>query len=191
MGRDKALLELGGTPLVALAVEKLRAVCDSVWILSGRPELAAFGPLMEDLHPGCGPLGGMEAALAHAATDWSLFLAVDMPFVPVEFLSEWVRRVLPPATARVALFTVDGVPQPTLCMVHREVRPFVERAVAAGAYKVWPVLEGAARALAASAGVKTEEVLLRREIEDNGLFANLNTPEEFAKAERCLESLDI
>ena len=37
MGRDKALLELGGKPLVALhAVTKLQRVCSDVRILSGQ-----------------------------------------------------------------------------------------------------------------------------------------------------------
>ena len=186
MGQDKALLELGGRPLVALATEKLRAVCASVAILSGREELASFGTLVPDVHPGCGPIGGMEAGLLHSSTAWSLFLAVDMPFVPVEFLAEWVRRVVLLEKGRVSLFTVDGVKQPAMCMVHREVAPFVQAAAVAAEYKMLPVLEAAARNLARKAGLAPEEVLLERSIEAPGLFANLNTPEEFADALRRL-----
>ncbi|XWK49511.1 NTP transferase domain-containing protein [Tunturiibacter empetritectus] len=58
MGRDKALLELAGKPLVRHAVTKLRRVCMDVRILSGNPELAAYAPIVADLHPGCGPMGG-------------------------------------------------------------------------------------------------------------------------------------
>ena len=66
MGRDKALLELAGKPLVRHAVTKLRRVCADVQILSSDPELEAFAPLVRDMHPGCGPMGGMEAALGHS-----------------------------------------------------------------------------------------------------------------------------
>ncbi len=183
MGRDKALLELDGKPLLQRAVEKLRTVCVSTFILSSREELAVFGPLVRDLHPGCGPLGGMEAALLHTQTAWSLFLAVDMPFVPVAFLAEWVRRVLLNPHGRVSLFTVDMIPQPTMCMVHREAAPFIQRAVEAKQYRVLTVLEEAARDLAARSGTPLGEVLLERAIGGQGYFANLNTPEDFASAE--------
>ncbi len=184
MGRDKALLELGGRPLVALAVEKLRAVCAEVRILSSRPELAEFAPLVPDVHPGCGPLGGIEAALLDATCAWRLFLPVDMPFVRAEFLEEWRRQVLLVKSGRVALFTVGERPQPTLCLLHREVTPFVQQAVERGEFKLYPVLAGAARSLAAAREISFEEVLLTGTVPDGGMFANVNTPDEFAEAER-------
>src|ERR1700730_11691463 len=90
MGRDKALLELAGKPLVLHAVVKLRRVCRDVHILSNRPQLEAYAPLVRDLHEGCGPLGGIEAALEHSQHDWNLFMPVDMPFLPSSFLFGWV-----------------------------------------------------------------------------------------------------
>ena len=127
MGQDKALMELAGKPLVAHAVKKLRRVCMDVRVLGANPEFAAYAPIVPDLHPGCGPLGGMEAALAHSIFDWNLFMPVDMPFLPSAFLNYWVRQTL---TRRrgghgLAMFTVDGVPQPTLALVHRDIMPFV------------------------------------------------------------------
>ncbi len=186
MGRDKALLELNGRPLIELAVEKLRSVCASTFILSGRKELARYAPLVSDLHPGCGPLGGMEAALLHTQTDWNLFLAVDMPFVPAAFLSEWVRGVLSLPKVRISLFTVDMVPQPTLCLVHRGVTPFVQEAIQSHRYRVLTVLEEAARRLAAHSVDLLSDVLLERVLGAQGFFANINTLEEFALAEAQL-----
>ena len=51
----------------------------------------------------------MEAALAHTACDWVLILPVDMPFLPTALLEMWMRGVVARPTARVALFTVEGV----------------------------------------------------------------------------------
>ena len=104
-----------------------------------------------------------------------------------------------------ALFTVDGRPQPALCLLHREVAPFVSEAVTRGEFKLFPVLEEAAKELAVRQGVGLDEVLLnlpwsgdQRFSMDDGVgwtpteaqrearhlwFANLNTPEEFAAAE--------
>jgi molybdopterin-guanine dinucleotide biosynthesis protein A len=82
MGTVKALLQLGGKPLIEHAVTKLRRICADVHILSSNSELAPYAPLVRDIHPNCGPLGGIEAALLHSPYDWNLFLAVDMPFYP-------------------------------------------------------------------------------------------------------------
>ena len=213
MGQDKALLELAGKPLVLRAVEKLRQVCAEVSILGNRDELEAYAPLVRDLHEGCGPLGGIEAALAHSTKAWNLFMAVDMPFLPVGFLDVWVRSVLEKGRARVALFTVDGRPQPALCLVHKEVAPFVTGAMQRGEFKLFPVLMEAATQLAGRFGVELNEVLLNfpRSGEfaafDGGLkgwvptevqrgashlwFANLNTPEEFAAVEAFAGVLDV
>ena len=215
MGRDKALLELAGKPLVFHAVSKLRRVCEDVHISSGRPELEAFAPLVPDLHGECGPMSGLEAALEHSRHEWNLFMPVDMPFLPAAFLEDWVREVIDERDMRVAMFTVDGVPQPLFCLLHEEVAPFVREAMGRGQYKVFPVLEAAGNELAARRGVSPGRAFLNRPWEEtaesfikageNGAlpsltegqraarhlwFANLNTPEEFAEAERHLDALD-
>ena len=201
MGQDKALLELAGKPLVLRAVEKLQQVCGEVSILGNREELEVYAPLVRDLHEGCGPLGGIEAALAHSTKAWHLLMAVDMPFLPVGFLDAWVRCVMAKKDARVALFTVDGRPQPALCLVHQEIAPFVKGAVQRGEFKLFPVLVEAATQLAGGLGVDLQEALLdfawnrdlaafdgwvsteaQRETAQLW-FANLNTPEEFGVAE--------
>lgn len=205
MGQDKALLELAGKPLVLRAAEKLRRVCADVFILGNRPELEAYAPLIRDLHEGCGPLGGIEAALSHSARAWNLFMAVDMPFLPAWFLLAWVRRVMGQEKARVAMFTVDGRPQPALCLLHKEVAPFVVEAIGRGEFKLLPVLVEAAKELAARNGVSLSDVLLNlpwgediADFDDDAgwtptaaqqdarhlWFANLNTPEEFRAADK-------
>jgi molybdopterin-guanine dinucleotide biosynthesis protein A len=221
MGRDKALMELGGKPLLAHAVKKLRRVCMNVRVLGVNPEFAAYAPIVPDMHPDCGPLGGMEAALMQSVFAWNMFVPVDMPFLPSAFLHNWVHRMLAreKTGARLAMFTVDGTPQPTLALVHRDVAPFVTGAIGRGEFKLYPVLERAGKELAARQGVwlgmvfhnlpwndqstfraeanlygpGQEEWLETTEAQQMAKhlwFANLNTPEEFAEAERHLDALD-
>ncbi|XWK67303.1 hypothetical protein RBB80_28185 [Tunturiibacter gelidiferens] len=165
--------------------------------------------------------GGMEAALAHSVFAWNLFLPVDMPFLPTAFLHHWVRRTLieEKRGARLVMFTVDGLAQPTLAMIHRDVGPFVTSAVERGELKLYPVLERAGRELAAQHGVVLrmtfrnlpwndqstfratpnlhgrgrEDWMVTTESQQSAKhlwFANLNTPEEFAEAERYVDALD-
>lgn len=220
MGRDKALLELGGGPLVQHAVTKLRRICKEVHILSNNPGLDAYAPLVPDLHESCGPLGGIEAGLEHSRYYWNLFTPVDMPFLPSAFLRYWISKMVlahRPMT-RISMFIVDGLPQPTLCLLNREIVPFVSAAVEEGRYKLFPALEEAGRRLAARDGVLPETVffsipwnemsrfstnasslesdktwwnLTEQQQAAKGLwFTNLNTPEEFAEAQRHVDALD-
>jgi molybdopterin-guanine dinucleotide biosynthesis protein A len=232
MGRDKAFLDLAGKPLIFHAVVKLRRVCIDVNVLGSNPAFDAYAPLIKDLHPDCGPMGGMEAALLHSRYDWNLFLPVDVPFLPTAYLSGWVmhavhhadgaiRRLhhgfeMPGVHALVWMFTVDGVPQPTVALVHREVRPFLTEALERGEYKLFPVLEKACREISVSNGLLPGVGMVAipywrqffsrpgpqqmgedwwytteaQERHSGSWFANLNTPEEFAEAERHLDALD-
>jgi molybdopterin-guanine dinucleotide biosynthesis protein A len=219
MGTDKVLLQLGGKPLIEHAVNKLRRVCVDVHILSGNPVLAPFGPLIPDLHPGCGPIGGVEAALAHSRYEWNLFLPVDVPFLPTAFLDHWVRGIVNRRAmrTRVALFSVFGVPQPTLLLIHRDAAPHIVRAVADGEFKMFPMLQKVAHALALPDALPQEQVPYMLPIDENLQFngrqafelgpawqvltnaqraaqllwfANLNTPEDFALAAARWDALD-
>jgi molybdopterin-guanine dinucleotide biosynthesis protein A len=92
MGADKALLYYAGRLLIERAVELLKAVSLEPHIVGERPDLAAYAPVIEDLHPGCGPLGGIEAALASTTSEWNLFLPVDLPLLPSAFVRYLVER---------------------------------------------------------------------------------------------------
>ncbi len=186
MGQEKALLTLAGRPLVAHAVTKLDQLCVKVSILSSNPELAAYAPLVADVHPGCGPMSGIEAALLSAGQAWSLILPVDLPFPPAAFLESWIVAVLA-TTARLALFVVGGRPQPTLLLIHRDLRPYLTEALDAGRFRLYPELAAAAQAL----GLDT---IHRTEIDAGDpsarYFANLNTLEEFQAAEQQVDLLE-
>lgn len=204
MGRDKALIELGGKPLIEHAVKRLRRVCAEVHILAGaageHDGLAQYAPLVHDLHPACGPVGGFEAALVHSSRDWNLFLPVDMPFLPTALLNDWVRATLGEESggARIAILTADGVPQGALALLHREVLPYVADAIEGRRLKVFSVLEEAGSELAAKqrklVGTVFRNGFLPREgrvgATEDLWFVNVNTPEDLAEAETHADALE-
>ena len=89
-GSDKALAELDGRSLIALAVEALGAQCDHV-IVVGR--VVAPVPTVPDWpRPGMGPLGGLAGALRHALAEGYhqvLTCGVDAAALPGD-LAEWL-----------------------------------------------------------------------------------------------------
>jgi len=216
MGSDKALLELAGKPLVLHAVTKLQRLCAEVSVLSSNPELARFGPLVRDLHEGCGPLGGIEAALRSSKYDWNLILPVDLPFLPTFHLDDWLWSVLhePIRDIKLSMLSVDATPHPALLIIHRELAPYVTVSLERGELKLLPALRAASEGIAAKLKTKRKKVFVEMQWDDpyapaakgrteawrsatdaqrkncSLWFANLNTPEEFAEAKQHVDALD-
>ena len=143
MGRDKALLEWGGSPLIERAVQSLRSVSSTVRIVGDREDLAHFAPVVTDTFPGAGPLGGIHAALAASAHDWNVFLPVDLPLLPAGFLTWMLERVA--LTEAVATFPiVAGLPQPLCAVYHRTMEPALREELTAGRFRTIEGVQSAA-----------------------------------------------
>jgi molybdopterin-guanine dinucleotide biosynthesis protein A len=176
MGRDKALLTLGGEPLVVRGLHKLGEVCAEVAIAGGTENLARFGRVILDKSVGCGPLGGIVLALEESSFEWNLFLPVDAPFVPVSALKQLVA-VAGGFDGVCVMSRTQGLMQPLCAMYSKRALGVLEQELAAGRWKVTKAIEAAG------------EVRFV-DFEDADWFANLNTPEEFAEAEKHLGVLD-
>jgi molybdopterin-guanine dinucleotide biosynthesis protein A len=218
MGQDKAMLLLDGRPLVEHAVVKLKRLCAKVSILANTRALESYARIVPDNVSGYGPLGGIEAALRDSEFAWNLILPVDMPFLPTQLLDDWIWTVLHPGgwskrkECRIAMLNVNDQPYPTLLLVHRDVAPYFLYDLRHGHSRVRQSLESAAKAIAAERRVKSEEVFVEmqwdevrspkernaEEIWKNlprraagfNWFVNLNTPNEFAEAQRYASELD-
>ena len=88
MGRDKALIDYQGRPIIAHVIETLRALTDDVAVISNRSDLySPFGArVVPDYDPPCGPLGGLAAGLRALNTELAIVVACDMPFLNVNLL---------------------------------------------------------------------------------------------------------
>jgi len=114
MGRDKALLRLGGRTMI----EHIRATAKRTgWRVR---------VIRRDLWPRCGPLGGIYTGLVTAQSDAVLFLACDMPFVEAGLL----HRLFEVSRSRSAVFTRTGtgvgfpflIPQQNLSLITKQLR---------------------------------------------------------------------
>ncbi len=87
MGRDKALIELDGEPLVRRTARVLAPVFERVVIVSNSQQVALAAQLerIADSRHDKGPLAGIEAALRHF--DEAVFIvACDLPFLNAGFI---------------------------------------------------------------------------------------------------------
>jgi molybdopterin-guanine dinucleotide biosynthesis protein A len=171
MGEDKALKLFLGRPLIQHVIDRLAPIADEIIVTTNRPEDYAFLNLRRfpDILPGRGALGGLYTALASATC--------DVPFAS-SMLVETATRFLVKEEADVVIpESAEGL-EP-LHAVYRRVTciPAIEASIAADKWKViswFPQVK--VRVL------KVDEI---KPLDPSGLcFWNLNTPEEFAEAER-------
>ena len=157
-GSDKALAALGGQTLLARAVASLEAQCDGV-IVVGR------GDVPDRPRPGMGPLGGINAALHHAASHgYSDVLTCG---VDCGGLGPQTRRDLAPAPA----YAAD---QPVIGLWPASAAPALDAFLASDA-------KHSMRAFAAMIGA--------RAINLSASPANINTREDLVAAQELHDGL--
>ncbi len=94
-GQDKSALPIGGETILDRQLTMLRTLTTDLLIVGGQavpaaPEGVRVGT---DRVPDSGPLGGLDAALAHASAPYVLIVACDMPFVSRTLLEHLAMRV--------------------------------------------------------------------------------------------------
>lgn len=153
LGRDKVLLPWRGQTLLAHAVARLQQICQTVYVCGNRPDLREHlpqsVPMVPDAHDDAGPLGGIVPALEISHHAWNLFLAVDLPLVPVEILSRLIAVIIDRhATSphiKCILPTAEKRPQPLCALYHKSLERPMRRALDEGNYKVLDAVQYASR----------------------------------------------
>lgn len=188
MGADKALISLGGRPLVEWAVGILQGAGLAVGIAGAQISLEGFAPVIADAEQGLGPLSGICEALASARTRFAVFLSVDLPLLPASLVSYLVRH---------AEITESAVTVPSVCGFAQTFPAVIDRAALATLQA-----ELAARRLGCFAAFETAAAALDQEVEVIPVehlvqarqvahpvslpcflwFLNVNTPEDLGQA---------
>lgn len=82
-GKNKALEVVGGMRLVERSIASLRPFCDPVMVVVNdlTPYIELGVPLVRDIVPHQGPLGGIYTALLFSEHEWVFVKATDMPLM--------------------------------------------------------------------------------------------------------------
>lgn len=180
MGRDKALLEVKGQPLLLRTVELLRPYVAEVTLLGAPTRYAHFSiPVLPDRYRGRGPLAALCTALECSTYEWNVFLACDLPFLEGRFLEFLVKRALAGNVEAVIPKTTDGW-QPLCAAYHRHCLPTMKQALEqANAGIVDALTNLHVDALAADK--------LAQFAFDERMFKNVNTAKDWEVVQRELE----
>jgi molybdenum cofactor guanylyltransferase len=182
-GRDKALFEFDGKPMLARILQLLQGATDKVKVVAAPGKYAAFGvEVVADRWPGEGPLGGIITALLDAEAcqpgrDWNLMVSCDMPFLTRDWL-HFLRDRAARSNAQVVLANSAHGPEPLCACWRTDAAGALRAAFESGVRKV---MEGLHH-------VKTEvldEADWKRFDSAGRLFWNMNTAADFEEARRA------
>lgn len=171
MGRDKALLEFGGRPLILRMAALLSSAVAQPTVVAPPEKFRGFGlPMIADDHPGFGPLGGIATALRTTNKEWNLIVGCDLPFLSREWLVYLVQRASR-SKADVVLPHSEGGAEPLCAVYHNRCLPSITAALQRGTRKVTDGLAGL--------NIETIPFEEAKPFDSEGLlFKNMNSPSD-------------
>lgn len=189
MGTDKALILLGGRPLIAHALDILRGAGLSASLAGAGAGLERFAQVVADEEPDRGPLGGICSALAMTPAAQAVFLPVDMPFLPPSLILYLIGHAVVTGVP-VTVTAVSGAVQPFPVVIGRATLPVLKDLLDAGRGGCLSAFEAAAAHFGQQVAVLPVEILVQcgQVVHPRGglpaalWFLNVNTPEGFRRA---------
>lgn len=194
MGQNKALLEhpMGDSLFWEVAHAKLASVCDLVGVSLAGDEHGLIDalamrsiPVHADQSAELGPvsalLSGLSAAES-AGAESALFLPVDLPLLPVDWLARLAREVSPSGACVGAGYSLPI--QPLLANLPVSAKSVLQREFSSG--------KRSARAILAALGAKQlgpQAFSADQDQWQSALF-NVNTPEEYQHARELWRKQD-
>jgi molybdopterin-guanine dinucleotide biosynthesis protein A len=166
MGRPKALLPVCGVTLIEWMAGRLASGFEQLLVSTSSEQQVPEGlreHVVRDLHPGAGPLAGIESGLAASRHEVLVAVACDMPRVDLEL----ARRLLAASAGHdAAVPRVGGRPEPTCAAYRRSAAEPISRRLDAGRWRAAEALQGLD--------------VSWLDGEPAGRFADLDTPEDYA-----------
>jgi molybdopterin-guanine dinucleotide biosynthesis protein A len=179
MGEDKALLPFLGIPLIERLKDRFMNLGEELLVITNSPDDYGFLglPLYQDLIPGRGSLGGLYTALSIAKHSHLGLIAADLPFASPKLLFALAQRLEESGADAVIPSTTQGL-EPLHAVYQRDrCKSLVKDAIENDMWKMnsWHEI---GKVLVVSPQ-ETREIS-----QSDHTFWNLNTPEDFDRAER-------
>jgi molybdopterin-guanine dinucleotide biosynthesis protein A len=178
MGRDKALLPWKGSTLIQSVAREVLLAAGNVTLIGPLESYGTLGfPVICDQIVGCGPLGGLHAALNatnqtgnatnQTGVEWNLLVACDMSAITHQFLEELLAAAEASGADALVPETPSGL-EPLCAVYHARLLPAVESAIQSKLFKMHDFVSMIHTRLWPAP--------------DASVFRNINTPEQLLGA---------
>ncbi|HTU35101.1 MAG TPA: molybdenum cofactor guanylyltransferase [Candidatus Acidoferrum sp.] len=177
MGRDKALLEFDGVPMIVRTVRLVEGITGRAIIVGERESYQQLSlRVIRDDWPGAGPLGAIATALRASACRWNLIVACDLPYLTREWLEFLIGRAL------------ESNADALLPMNNRGAEPLCAMYAKSGEAAVWLALDRGVRKVTDGLAHLRVEYLEPSNWKvfdsDDLLFKNMNSQADYEEAKR-------
>ena len=181
MGRDKALLEIGGSTLVQMLVTRFDGAFGQVVVVARSDQGLAVerALVVHDLYRDAGPLAGLHAGLLASPDEINFVLACDMPFAAPE-LARYLISLLSDRDAVVPM--LERGPEPLFAAYRKSALPEIESSLKAGRLRIRDTLDRLDVLYVPENDLRQRDPELRS-------FRNVNTPEDYEEALRMLRNM--
>ena len=185
-GRDKALVEIGGTPMLLRMRALLGDIAKDVQVIAAPHKYAALGIIgIGDRWEGQGPLAGIITALqtteeTGSGAEWNLIVGCDMPFLTREWLAFLAARAQESGGEVVSPRSAQGLEPLCSCWRTSAVRQ-LQNAFDSGVRKITEAMKRLRMEVVDEAHWKRFDTAGR-------LFWNMNTAADYDEAKRILEA---
>lgn len=185
-GRDKALVEMDGTPMLLRMRALLGEITNQVNVIAAPDKYAALGIIgVADRWDGQGPLAGIITALlttgeSDRKAQWNLIIGCDMPFLTRDWVAYLVAKAQASSAEVVAPQSAQGL-EPLCACWRTTAAANLQNAFDEGVRKVTEAMKRLQMEVLDEADWKRFDATGR-------LFWNMNTAPDYEEAKRILEA---
>ncbi len=165
MGRNKADLYYKSASFLEYQIEKGRSLGIKDILVSGYGGEHCSTRIVQDRYKRCGPLGGLEACMREACGKVSLVLSVDVPCVSAEILKGLISECRK-NRGKTTILKHCGKQEPLIAVYENNLADQIEEELKKGNRRV-------------KAFIDQIEYYIYESNADEGMFENVNTPEEY------------
>ena len=179
MGQNKALLKINGKYIISYIIEMLQPFCDEIIISTNTKELDFLGhKTVKDIYDNIGPVSGIFSSLLQSKNKRNAILSCDTPFINGLLITEMFSYL---HTHDVVIPEFNGYLQPMTAAFKKDVIPVINREIQNGNYIPPRIFE--------KCNLKKLEINPSAGYYHEHLFFNVNSPEDYEKAQEIMNNL--
>jgi len=175
MDAEKGMVKFKNKYLIEYSLDALKTSCSKILISANNDEYSIFGyPVIKDLVPDAGPMGGIVSCLVASPTDFNLVLACDMPMVDGEIINP--LKSMASSASIVVYENPEGRLEPICGSYHKNIQPFLAEKIRLKEYNLSKAILSADHKILSLPGPRSAK--------NSDVFININKPADLVRIQR-------
>ena len=172
-GKNKALVEINGVPLIERVIQTIRPLFQDLILITNTPETYAHlgFPMYADIIKGLGPIGGIYTGLSVLSGDAGFFVACDMPRLNRDLIA---HMVMERGRFDVVVPRISGMMEALHAIYGKGCLPFVKKLIEVQEYQTIRIFNQVSVRYIEEDEIRGFDPQLRS-------FLNINRPEELKR----------